>query len=457
MHNFSRSIAYLLFCMCLYTTLLHTMEKELEKQDSNSSTSEEEESNATAEEATCPICLGEYRAHERGNEPITLLCGHTTHKSCLETFYKSLLLVHSNQALTCVICRRPLIDNDRLRLNLEITMDDRYRSMTHTILNNLDNPYLALVRLQLHGILASETTLEIFTELLEQREAAVALLDDFIRLLPLLTRESIESGELQRRIGALSPLSQGDFGSFLQILVHRGYLNPEYIAALRVMLQQRDFTNHIAPVIGPLLNVLRLFLHHVDSGHEPEIDNPELDRLLGLLKKLEIIIIRRLLNPTIDGINELAPLSAMTATRLLGTAFVLEGVAILISTMFSQLNGTEPMRIAINRPFPLRLNQRNLHRTAHVLRDMLHNALTDETGTHIPRTEGIHLLVEYNPELVRRLDRLPLDILVAQRDFFNTHIARLHPPFYVRYRTETAVLGVLFLLATLQMISSMFS
>jgi hypothetical protein len=456
MHSSFRPITYLLFFLC-FQPFVYTMEKENTKQDIQPAAPEEQESNETAEEATCPICLGEYRAHERGNEPITLSCGHTTHKSCLETFYKSLVLVNSNQALTCVICRRPLIDNDRLRLDLEITMDDRYQSMTHTILNNLDNPYLALLSLQLHGILASETTLEVFTELLEQREAAVALLDDFIRLLPLLTRENIQSGELQRRIGALSPLSQGDFGSFLQILVHRGYLNPEYIATIRTMLQQRDFTNHIAPVMGPLLNVLRLFLHHIDSGQEPEIDNPELDRLLGLLKKLEIIIIRRLLNPTIDSINELAPLSAMTATRFLGTAFVLEGFAILISTMFDQLSGTEPMQIAINRPFPLRLNQPNLHRTAHVLRDMLHNALTDETGSHIPRTEGIHLLVEYNPELVRRLDRLPLDILVAQRDFLNTHIARLHPTFYVRYRTETTLLGVLFLFATLQLISTVFS
>ncbi len=428
----SFSLIALVFCMAT-DTFLYSMERTVlaedksethERSDSVPDQADEPTSTIDTEVATCRICLSECSSSDNQHPSITLSCSHTTHKSCLENFYKSLHLINPSQQLTCIFCKKPLIEDDLKQLNITITVDNQYQYLLQTVTSVLTEERLAFINMMCVGLLRSPGTQEMLADFFDNESDLDTFKNAMNHLLPL-NMTDIRSGDAFRRLRNIAPFSRTDVRHLLQALARQGYLDPQNIATWRAAITRMADTFQMQPLVAPLLNTLSLLLDHIDSEEEPPSNNLALERFLHYEKKLEVILISFLLNPAINRINSSTPLSADVSRWLFAGSFITQGIRIALSENYSPTLRT--INRVLNSPFPLRLDQNNIEQSAQLISDMIHNTAVDD-GRPLFREEALDRLSRLHPEIAQRLNRLPFNVLLAQRNWISADITQITPP-----------------------------
>ncbi len=394
----------------------------------------------TANVDICSICLTEY--DDLQSESIKLECRHKTHKQCLENFYKSLLIVSNDHILKCTICRQPLSRLDRAQLNLKITLDDRYQSFLDIVMLHLDNETIHRLNDVLERFINSDLAVEICNELFEPEKIRTRVVLQAISELLPLTLGDVRSGRLREKLKDIFPFTNEEMRSLLHVAVHQGYLSRVNIDVIRNCLDnflpEQQFTRSFG-------NALWLLVEHLKAEDLPDTENPKIERYLRILKGLQIIFLKKIINYAIDSINSLAPISVSTARRLLGLCFIIEGLMVL----YQDGEITDEIRrlqyIINEKFFPLRLNAANLSSTLALL-----------SGSSETREESngsiIGSFFRLNPEVHQSFERIPFELLNIQRRLLDRHIENLQPPFFVKYGHLCMLLGFFTCLITIHVL-----
>ena len=378
----------------------------------------------------CTICQQDLpTATTDAHGSITLSCTHTTHKSCLEKYYRSLLISQNEENLSCPQCRGALTEQDRNALNLDIDLDDIGAFFKAHVTSPSVEPALALLNQVIAQFLRSPeaaSRLAFFTNLSE--EATQDLINIILHEILPITRNSIESGLLQEKLSRIyNERVHADLMQCLAHLVRTTNITPHMIMAVHQQLLHR-MEPRVRPILSPYMKAAAIGLLQslpiLETYNTDDLSNNLFVQWLEHLKTLDLF------SPALQA-----------AMQQLNGSFPLPTNEIVLTILQAS---THALRLRIDRPelmlhvlnaaFPLTLSPDSLRETIQVLRDVIaesmqgQNLFRYENGALYP-TEALKRalgqIFHLNPQLQRSVSLCALNFLRLARQQIDGEMAQL--------------------------------
>ena len=331
-----------------------------------------------SQQFTCPICQ-ETVPHATQTDVLTLACSHQTHKQCLEKYFRSKLIENDEASLACTLCRAPLTDTDKNRLDLSINDNDlrdylkaRTAPLLHGPVLTGWNSFIPLILSdpRFIGMAENVAGARLNREALSQLEAP-------------LTRQDLDSGRAFRKILVLGNLLGEDFRQdLIQYAAHLVQTNQISTALIEERIG--GFTNNLLQhmqIRGRMSegqkNVIRfaartliqeINTHIIPPLLQTDTNGIENNRIAHAINQIGTIIPAIAVSAipaALVRLNGCFPLQPTPATlRLLHTAS---------HVLRLPIDNPEHTLEALNRAFPLQLDLANLLQTITAVTDFVHN------------------------------------------------------------------------------------